>query len=349
MMTFKSSSTKLRHVNQDGKIMATRYIRRLRLSVAAIAVIAAMTASVETATASSTGWTSLAPTLSYHVSGAAVAGKDGKVYVFGGRIPNSLGTRSAVEAYTPGSNSWAAVAPMPTARYALAAVRGPNGKIYVLGGRGQGGVRRKNEVYDPKTNTWTTKARMPIGGSGIAAAAGADGKIYVFGGYRKNFGPNGHGLLNAVQIYDPTTNTWTVNHSMPAELIGSAAARGPNGKIYLMGGYPLELTQSTARVWSYEPSTTVWNQVASMSVARTDFGAVAIPSGKIYAIAGQNVDSALKSVEAYSVASDTWSSAPSLPSARYGLSVATSGGTIYEVGGDDEGGAASKSVMSYTP
>ena len=228
-------------------------------------------------------------------------------------------------------------------------VRGPDGKIYVLGGRGQGGVRRKNEVYDPKTNTWTTKARMPIGGWGIAAAAGADGKIYVFGGYRRNFGVGGHGLLNTVQIYDPTANTWTVNHSMPAELVDSSAALGPNGKIYFMGGYPLELTHSTARVWSYQPSSGVWTQVASMSVARTSFGAVAVPSGKIYAIAGENVDSALKSVEVYSIAPDAWSSAPPLPSARYALSVATSGGTIYEIGGDDALGAASKSVTTYTP
>ena len=46
---------------------------------------------------------------------------------------------------------------------------------------------------------------------------------------------------------------------------------------------------------------------------------------------------------------NTWSSAPSLPSARYDFSAVSTAGRIYEIGGDDAVGAATKSVMSYTP
>jgi N-acetylneuraminic acid mutarotase len=352
-MKFRLSSTKLRYIEPGEDVRPRRFSRMLRLSLAAAAVITTMaiTSFVGTAGASSAGWTSVAPTISTHTTGAAVTGQDGKIYVFGGR--NGPFSKASAEAYTPSSNSWAMVAPMPTARLGLAAALGPAGKIYVLGGYGNHEVRCKNEVYDPKTNTWATKAPMPVGGEGIAAATGADGKIYVFGGYRRNFGADGNGDLNTVQIYDPIANTWTVNHSMPADLEWSSAALGSNRKIYFMGGWNSSSGIST-RVWSYDTSSHVWTQVASTSVGHRLFGAVAVPGGTIYAIAGEIIETVgneypLKSVEAYSIASNTWSRAPSLPSGKYGLSAAASGDSIYEIAGSPLALRDTKSVMSYTP
>jgi N-acetylneuraminic acid mutarotase len=57
-------------------------------------------------------------------------------------------------------------------------------------------------------------------------------------------------------------------------------------------------------------------------------------NGLVYAIGGSNgVGSPLNTVEVYNPASNSWSTAASMPTARFGLAAATVNGLIYAVGG----------------
>src|SRR5229473_676969 len=112
-------------------------------------------------------------------------------------------------------NLWIPMAPMPTARYELAAAP-VNGKIYAIGGfssssSGPFGTNTM-EVYDPTSNTWRSSneppgtpgapAPMPTARWGLAAAA-VNGKIYAIGGFTDG------GMVNYVEVYDPSSNSWS--------------------------------------------------------------------------------------------------------------------------------------------
>ena len=73
-----------------------------------------------------------------------------------------------------------------------------------------------------------------------------------------------------------------------------------------------------------------------MPTARQMLAAVAAPDGKIYAIGGfTSLYNAVDTVEEYDPATDTWTSATPMLTARGYLGAATVGGNTYAIGGYD--------------
>jgi N-acetylneuraminic acid mutarotase len=178
---------------------------------------------------------------------------------------------------------------------------------------------------------------MPTATWDLAAAA-VNGKIYAIGGlFSYNLVAND---VNIVEVYDPSTNTWTTAAPMPtARHFLTAAA--VNGKIYAIGGTVNQTGNILSTVEVYDPSANSWSTAASMPTAR--FGlAAAVVNGKIYAIGGQGLYSGspvnLSTVEAYDPSTNTWTTAPSMPTARYGLAAAAVNGNIYAIGGISNNG-----------
>jgi N-acetylneuraminic acid mutarotase len=181
-------------------------------------------------------WTAKA-TLPTPRAGLVVAAVDGLLYAIGGFKPAFSNTNyDAVEAYDPKTDTWTAKAPMPTARCCMAAgVR--DGLVYVAGGTrfiGHGGTETPAtlEVYDPKTDTWTTKAPMPTGRGGAAGSV-LDGRLFVAGGI---LAPLYTDLIKeTVEAYDPETNTWSTESSMPTARL-SPAGGVVDDTLYVVGG-----------------------------------------------------------------------------------------------------------------
>src|SRR5258706_14077321 len=78
--------------------------------------------------------------------------------------------------------------------------------IFASTGRAQGG------------DTWQTRAPMPLSRQELATGI-LNGKLYVLGGYYLGFMSTA-----TVQVYDPTTNTWTLAHPLPYVVNHNAAA-----------------------------------------------------------------------------------------------------------------------------
>jgi len=195
-------------------------------------------------------------------NGLAAAAVNGKIYAMGGRDGNN-GALYTVEVYDPNINSWSTAASMSLARQAFAAVA-VNGKIYAIGGLDAGGVLVDTatvEVYDPATNAWcantgpntvqcpTLPAHMPTARFGLAAAA-VNGKIYAIGGRDGN-----NGALNTVEVYDPSSNSWSTAASMPTAR-DSLAAADANRVIYAFGGRDQQSTNRTME--QYSPPVTIY-------------------------------------------------------------------------------------------
>ncbi len=233
--------------------------------------------------------------------------------------------------------TWVAKAPMPSARWGVCAGV-VEGKLYVVGGAaGPAGISLGVvEAYDPITDTWTTKAPIPTPRV-QAAAAVVNGTLYVVGGqFQDAFGVT---FLDTVEAYDPRTNTWTTRAPMPTPRSGLALG-AVNGILYAVGGFVggLGLTNT---VEAYDPKTNTWSSMAPMPTRRENL-AVGVAGGFLYAFGGfglgqlfNNVP--LATVERYDPQTNTWTSIPSMPTARSGAAAASAGGLIFVVGGQGTG------------
>ena len=162
---------------------------------------------------------------------AAVAGRDGLVYVFGGRSVTGAALRS-VEVYDPRANRWQDGAPMPTGRVFLAAALASDGRIYAAGGAIGLHATRVVEAYAPTARTWRKAPPLPSRRLFHAATTGLDGRVYVIGGEA----PGPDWITRTVVAYDASRRAWAAVPPMLAERIQPAAATAPDGTIYVVGG-----------------------------------------------------------------------------------------------------------------
>lgn len=227
-------------------------------------------AGIEAYDPASDTWTSVGPVLfrcmEFDPPGrsghASALGPDGRIYSMGGFCPQITmadGTGS-VEAYQPGAGS-SFVADVPHAgvgRYSLAAATATPAdglaRVYALGGalRDALGTELTNNLvsaYDWTRDAWESKTPMSKPRQQLAAATGSDGKIYVVGGLGDQSAH--YPFQNEVDAYDPLTDSWqTVGCIVPR--YGLAAAVGPDGAIYVIGGIGVR-GAVTNMVEAYQP------------------------------------------------------------------------------------------------
>jgi N-acetylneuraminic acid mutarotase len=249
-------------------------------------------------------WATSTPLLQPTTALAATTGPDGRIYVLGGTtIGGPINQRfetptNFVEAFSPATGAWQIVSRMPTARSYLAAATGPDGRIYAIGGYANNGPTNIVEAYSPVTNTWTRVASLPTTPrSALAAVTGPDGRIYAIGGVDIIRSPQ---PLTTVEAYAPATNTWTVLASLPTPRQLLAAAVGPDGRIYAIGGADAS-GNSLATVEAYNIATNSWTAAPSLPTPRSALAAATGPDGRIFAIGGYQETTPLNSVVALTV------------------------------------------------
>ncbi len=242
-------------------------------------------------------WTQKAslPASREKLNGASVI--NGKLYVSGGLNKDHRGTRTLF-VYDPVTNSWSRKADMPhTTCWGSQGAIGGRLYVYVpgLGGELPPSTcypSRKGRFfrYDPATNTWITRAAPPTdhkyGASGVI-----DGKFYLAGGYkvspcRTNGEPaDCEEADDALDVYDPVSNTWTTKASMLGyrDVMASAVL---NGKLFLMGGNgSIVYGEQSNTVEVYSPVTNKWT-IKTPLPRGSVFGAAASGNGKVYYIEG---------------------------------------------------------------
>ena len=293
-------------------------------------------------------WNYVSSSLVAHFGGAAVTGQDGKIYVMGGLLANSTTAIKTLEAYDPGSNSWTQLADMPiTGRYDFDAVAGPDGKIYVFGGADGTHSFVDGAVYNPSTNTWGSMADAPNNIFNNLAVLGADGKIYAIEPSQADGGPVGY-----VLIYDIASDSWATAGSVPADLLShSAGAVGPDGKLYIVGGYDEDAETATTRFYKFDPAAQTFSPLQDVPVGHGYLTAAWGGDGRLYAISGfQNGVADDSGVDVYNPATNTWISGPNLNTPRQQAQAATAAdGSIYDISGGNLSGTQITSVERLIP
>lgn len=181
--------------------------------------------------------------------------------------------------------------------------------------------------------SWVTGAEIPVPREGYGAAA-IDGILYYVAG-------NGEGGdLRINQAYDPALDTWSTRAPLPAaaEPRAEEAAVSDGTFLYLIGGRTRGPATVLSELWRYDPASDSWLQLASMPTARATEYMAAIDHGQIFVVGGRTTLSPggggeLDVVEAYDIASNTWSTKAPMPEPRSDAVVLAQDAHLYVFGG----------------
>ena len=162
---------------------------------------------------------------------------NGKIYLMGGRTGGQKSTVSINEVYDPETESWLTKEPLKFPVISPPTVT-IGSKIYLLGGFNEFAETVPvvvTQIYDTMTDTWSLGRPMPsvaIGSvAGVASGVFAPQRVYLLGGWTIGSGT----LTNLVQVYDPSTDSWTTAAHMPSKRTDLSVAV-VNDKLYAIGG-----------------------------------------------------------------------------------------------------------------
>lgn len=105
---------------------------------------------------------------------------------------------------TPTASTWVLAGTMTYTRYNHSAVVLNDNKVLITGGfGGQTGTSKSAEIYNPTSNVWASAVSMATDRALHTSTKLLDGRVLVVGGY------DGLKALTTIEIYDPSSNTWT--------------------------------------------------------------------------------------------------------------------------------------------
>jgi hypothetical protein len=171
------------------------------------------------------------------------------------------------------------------------------------------------EIYDPKTGVWSLVPPMSVARAFHTAMLLANGGVLVAGGATTYNGVHGT-VTREAEIYSPQTNSWRPAPAMSAARYAAAAARLPDWRVLVAGGWSLTTNDdpSMASAEIYDPAANTWTATGSLNVGRGSLAMAGLPDGRVLAVAG--VDPAyhvLASTEIYDPGLGTWQTTGRLP------------------------------------
>ena len=307
-------------------------------------------------------WRTDLPKVPQAILDAGSATLNGKLYMIGGKtnLNGSENHITSMYVYSPGDpvnvgdDVWTQGLNIPGPAVENPAVVTLGGKIYAFGGQTQGFGSTVNNaaVFDPDTNpdpnitspAWSSLAPMPIAvGGATAQVLGSD--IFLIGGMDTN-----GASLNTVEVYRPSTNTWSTGPSMVTrrDNPGSAVV---NNKLYVFGGRTqnadgTEVVPTLNSMEIYDPLTGNWSFGTPMPTGRRTMS-VGRLNDQILVIGGEkNTDgSAFNQNEEYNPLTQTWRTLPSIVTPVHGAAFGTINNVIYVAGGGPIGGFATTDAV----
>ena len=266
-----------------------------------------------------------------------------KFYLMGGRNSRPL------DIYDPKTSTWTTGTAPPLQFHHFQAVE-LNGLIYVVGaftGNFPSETPVSNiYIYNPTTNTWATGANIPIGrrrGSGGIVVH--NNKIYWVCGIK-----NGHtdGWVPWLDVYDPSTNTWTALADAPRSRDHFHASLIDN-KIYLAGGRKSGFGGSTfaatvPEVDVYDINNGIWSTLpASSNIPTPRAGASAVVlNNELLVIGGESASQSLahNETEVFNPITKNWQTLAPLGIGRHGTQAISYNGKIYIAAGSGQQGGS---------
>lgn len=255
----------------------------------------------------------------------AVAEVNGLIYVAGG-IEGRTATRR-VDALDTAVDSWRSAPDLPIPLHHAMAVN-YRGELVVLGGWQPVGddlnATVSDRVFALRSKEWVDLQPLPHPRAAGAATV-VDDHIVVVGGQAHNV------LIADTDVYYGPDEGWRDGADLPTPREKLAAAS--DGRyVYAVGGRELTSASNRRSMERYDPMADEWVEMARMPTARGSIDGDVV-DGRLVIVGGETPTGVLSRVEAYDIASDTWSAFPPLSVPRHGPGVATIGSVIFALHG----------------
>lgn len=298
----------------------------------------------------STGWTqganSMLNTGDFNPGSPTYVDVANQVFAKAGGKVYSISKNSYVQYYDPGDGAWhwfdqQTNTPAFSGHSGTALSGSYADKILVFGGSSSA-----TYMFDPSVGNvagaWSQKADMLAASSFGSSVLLADGSVLAIGGAG----------LNAIQAYNPLTDTWSYKTPLPFSFVFGSAATINNGTSVLLAGGQQDGIYSQ-NSYIYAPSLESTKYAASMVYSRVGFVMTKLQDGSAFAVGGFNYDPINYDVpnpEKYNPNTKQWTllnpSGSFTP--RMGLAAATlSGGNVLVAGGNDGWGSVFGNVDLY--
>ena len=168
----------------------------------------------------------------------------------------------------------------------------------------------------PGSTSFTATGSLLAYRDSHAATLLQNGKVLVSGGFNSR-----SVAVATAELYDPATAAWTAASAMQTPRSSPAATLLANGKVLVSGGQTSLVTPtSLATVELYDPATNNWSAAGPFATARSVHTATLLPNGKVLVAGGLNTAASANSIaiaELYDPATNTWSPAGTMATARY--------------------------------
>jgi hypothetical protein len=190
---------------------------------------------------------------------ATILANDGKVYLIAGNTGSSsiLDETSSIEAFDASTETWSHAGNLLMPRQNHTATLLLDSTILITGGY-LNDILSECEIFDPRTGMSRKVAPMKLARHDHNAVLLSDGKVLVLGG---RDGGAGSTYINECEVYDPTSNTWSVITPMHDGRISASVVQFSDGSILVAGGRNSPTTIATgAEMFDY--STSSWNSIA---------------------------------------------------------------------------------------
>ncbi len=218
---------------------------------------------------------------------------NGKVLIAGGADQDPTGTGLAsAELYDPSTGTFTQTGSMAVGRFLHTATQLQNGKVLIVGGAltSTSDPVATAEVYDPATGIFTMTGAMATAREQHTATLLADGRVLIVGGTTST----GTSAPTAtVEVYDPSTGSFSVTGSMAEARTFHTATLLPSGKVLVAGG-----GQANSTAEAYDPATGSFRAAGGMETGRSGHTATLLPNGSVL-VAGGGIFAGLASAELY--------------------------------------------------
>ena len=232
---------------------------------------------------------------------------DGRVVIIGGQEKPSK-SLNTVEIYDSTSNTWSAGAPSSTNRgEGHTATVLSDGKILVVGAHDYASA----EIYDPYNNKWSDAGTLNSPRVWASSTLLGDGRVLVAGG--EDASSLGRKMFDSSEIYDQSTNEWTVTDTMEQVHAGHGTALINDGKVLVIGNFLNEVFDPSTDTWS-PAGNTIRERLMGFTTTVWNDGTVFITGGMYQSAANWYgpVSQSIAGVETYDPSASIWTANESL-------------------------------------